>query len=425
MNRVLLTLLASTLLACPSEEPSDPTPVPPARLPDSVVDSVSPERMRTDVDFLASDALGGRIPESPGHDEARDWILAELAAIGVEPLGLDGYVYEYEHEPIGGRYFLDADGVVQESTVTTGRDLVALLPGSDPILADEYVVVAGHYDHIGVTSDGRIYNGAFDDAAGTAVVLELARTFVNNGVAPARSIVFLITDDEESGLHGARAWASAPTVPSADIVGMISVDPVGRPVLPDFSPTLLIGAERSPRFADLLARTAEWSEQPVFFLQRELIPVFASDQDAFYEADPPVPGTWLVNPGMSFYHQVGDTPETIDYRTLLRTAKWTLQAVYALAQDDLRYPWEGAQPIGVPAMQGAQTFFGALLKSEHLTSEERAEAESYYWTLQGAIEAGDPDEIPNYTSFISEAVLFLLLDLAQNHPGEIPPPFPE
>ena len=62
---------------------------------------------------------------------------------------------------------------------------------------------------------------------------------------------------------------------------------------------------------------------------------------------PPVPGAWLVNPGMAFYHEVTDTAETIDYNVLLRTARWTLEALYVLAMDDVRYPWDRPQDVDV------------------------------------------------------------------------------
>jgi hypothetical protein len=247
---------------------------------------------------------------------------------------------------------------------------------------------------------------------------------VDHDLATPRSIVFLITDDEESGLKGARAWATAPTVPLEDIVAMISVDPVGRPMLPDFAPTILAGTEKSPRLEELLRRTAAWSDQPLLFIQRELIPVFNSDQDAFYEADPPIPGAWLVNPGMAFYHLTTDTAETIDYNVLLRTARWTLEAINVIGRDDMRYPWAGEHEIDVTTLVGAQSLFAGMLESTHLSNAERTEAEGYYWTLQGAIDAEDPNEIPNYRSFIAEVLFFVMREIPGNHPGPVPPPFP-
>jgi len=420
--RPFAPLLALALLACPSEE--EPTPAPLPRPEPSAVDVVSPERMRDAVDLLADDALGGRIPGSPGHAVAKDWVVEQLTEIGLEPLGTEGYEYRYEHDgsDLRGRWYLDEGGVVQETTATVGYDLVGLLPGSDPTRADEYIVIAAHYDHLGVTEDGDIYNGAFDDAAGVAAALEVARALAV--APPPRSVVFLITDDEESGLRGARAWSTAPTVPEDDIVALLSVDPVGRGLLPDYSPIVLIGGERSAGFEHVLREAAAWSEQPVVFIQRELVRVFHSDQDAFYEATPPVPGAWLVNPGMAFYHQTTDTAETIDYRVLQRTARWTAEAAFALASLEERFAWDGPQEIGTPAMIGAQRLIGGVLDSTELTSDERRTAEGYYWSLQGAIEAEDPDELGDVDAFIGGALFFLLFDLPGAHPGPVPPPFP-
>ncbi len=421
--RCLPLALSLLLVACPSED-GEPTPAPLPRPDPSALDLISPERMREAVDFLADDALGGRIPDSPGHDLARARLVDELTAIGLEPLGTDGFEYEYEHDGEGsrGRWYLDEAGVVQESTATIGRDLVGLLPGSDPVRAAEYVVVSAHYDHLGVTEDGDVYNGAFDDAAGIAAVLEIARAL--SAAPPPRSVVFLLTDDEESGLRGARAWSTAPTVPLDDIVAVLSVDPVGRALLPDYSPTVVIGGERSGAFDAVLREAAAWSEQPVVFIQRELVRVFHSDQDAFYEATPPVPGAWLVNPGMAFYHQTTDTAETIDYAVLERTTRWTAEAAFAVASDETRYAWDGPRDIGTQAMIGAQDLIAGVLGSKELTTDERTEAEGYYWSLQGAIEAEDPNELGNVDAFIGGALFFLLFDLPANHPGPIPPPFP-
>lgn len=130
-------------------------------------------------------------------------------------------------------------------------NVVAVLPGSDPALANEYVLLMAHLDHEGVndkkTEGDRIYNGAMDNAAGTATMLEAARAFVESGVRPKRSIVFAAVTAEEEGLLGSEYLAKHP-LPGADgkpmkIAGVVNLDmPI---LLYDFQDLIAFGAEHS------------------------------------------------------------------------------------------------------------------------------------------------------------------------------------
>jgi len=129
-------------------------------------------------------------------------------------------------------------------------NVLAYLEGSDPVLKNEFVVVTAHLDHVGVAAtddleDG-IYNGALDNAAGSAVVLELARVFselAQAGFRPRRSILFTLLTAEEKGLQGAEYFNAFPTVPTANMVANVNLDmPL---VLYDFTDLIAFGAERS------------------------------------------------------------------------------------------------------------------------------------------------------------------------------------
>jgi Zn-dependent M28 family amino/carboxypeptidase len=106
------------------------------------------------------------------------------------------------------------------------ENVVALLAGADPVLRNEYVVLSAHLDHVGVGEpiDGdRIYNGAMDNAAGVASLLEIARMMKESGAKPKRSIVFLAVTGEEKGLQGSRFYAKFPTA-NGTIVANINMD---------------------------------------------------------------------------------------------------------------------------------------------------------------------------------------------------------
>lgn len=109
----------------------------------------------------------------------------------------------------------------------TSANIAALLPGSDPDLSNEYVVFSAHLDHLGIghEEDGdAIYNGAYDNAAGIAILLEIARAFLVLDPAPRRSILFLAVTGEEVGLRGSDYFAINPTVPKGSIVANINLD---------------------------------------------------------------------------------------------------------------------------------------------------------------------------------------------------------
>lgn len=109
----------------------------------------------------------------------------------------------------------------------TASNVVARLPGSDPALAAEHVVYTAHLDHVGVGAevDGdAIYNGLYDNAMGTAVLLQVARLFAEQPEAPRRSILFLAVAGEEKGLLGSDYFAHHPTVPIDSIVANVNLD---------------------------------------------------------------------------------------------------------------------------------------------------------------------------------------------------------
>ena len=137
-----------------------------------------------------------------------------------------------------------------ESTFEDFRspEVVARLPGADPKLAGENVILMGHLDHIGLSTSTRpgadiINNGALDNAAGVATLLEAAHAFVKSGKPPRRSVLFIANTGEELGLLGADYFATNPTVPAKSIVGVVDLDmPL---LLYPFTDVIAFGADHS------------------------------------------------------------------------------------------------------------------------------------------------------------------------------------
>ena len=417
-------LLPLSLLACSkTEDTAAVTPSPP--LSAELIAQIDPHNIKAHTDYLADDSLGGRIPGSVGSLVSQAYIIEQMEAVGLQPLGLsDSFIYSYDNSPSGSSWMLDSSGAVVPHDTTEGVDLIGLIPGSDPVLSEEYIVVIAHYDHLGVTAEGEVFNGAFDNAASVGTVLELARVFIDNSVELQRSVLFLITDDEEFGLRGAEAWIQDPTVPQESIIYGVSVDPTGRRNLPDFDPIALMGLERSPQLAAVWKEAAQYIDAPVFQINRDVIPIFASDQDRFFEQD--TPALWFTNIGFSFYHTTGDTAETIDYRMVLENAELLAYVLKLTGNTDERYEYLGPmEPDGETAAE-ALRLIDALVESDYPTSDDKDTADFYREELIAVIEADSHDALSMpIEAFYTGALYYLLFDMPVKYPGEIPPPWPE
>jgi len=153
--------------------------------------------------------------------------------------------------------FADTTARIVHEVHTEYRDtsnVMAVLPGSDPELRDEYVLVGGHYDHEGKDPrNGDIYNGADDNASGTATVIAVAEAFAALPTPPARSLICLAFSAEEKGLLGSDWFARNPPVPLENIVAAINLDMVGRN---DEGEISLVGRDMMPDFAAIFDRFA-------------------------------------------------------------------------------------------------------------------------------------------------------------------------
>jgi len=165
---------------------------------------------------LADDAFEGREGGSRGGRAAASYIVEQLERLGLEPAGDGGSFYQ----SFGGM-----------------RNVLALLPGSDPERSRELIVVGGHYDHVGYGNSrtsygpfGFVHNGADDNASGVAGLLEIAEAFVQLPSRPRRSILFAFWDGEEKGLLGSSHFLRQRPAPLAGrpLVFAVNLDMIGR-----------------------------------------------------------------------------------------------------------------------------------------------------------------------------------------------------
>ncbi len=123
---------------------------------------------------------------------------------------------------------------VLRSTTVESANVIAKLPGGDPVLKNEYVVLSAHVDHIGIgapINGDRIYNGAMDNAAGTAALLDIAASWQAKEAHPRRSILFVFVTAEEKGLLGSKYFAAHPTVPAKSMIADVNID-MFLPIVP-------------------------------------------------------------------------------------------------------------------------------------------------------------------------------------------------
>ena len=292
--------------------------------------AASPDMRWVDADNQAHDGFpeltGNAVLSESGADQLFDLVGRDLNAL-------------FEHHTNGGTGSFELDvsatlGRQSSQQRTSSPNVLALLPGSDPELRNEYVLFTAHLDHLGMHRDeggDEIHNGAYDNAAGVATVLEVAGALADSFPAPRRSIIFAAVTAEEKGLRGSDYLAHNPPVDIASIVANINIDMpyLGHPI----ADVEGFGVEHSTIHSALL-RAAEQSSLSLTPDPRpELVRFIRSDQFSFVKQG--VPGLNL-KPGSISSDPAIDGAE-------LRNA--FLHDHYHGASDDLKLPFsdEGAK----------------------------------------------------------------------------------
>lgn len=192
---------------------------------DTALGRISAPDLANHIGALAHDSMMGRLTGAAELEDAAAYVAAALEAAAVEPAGTDGFLARWSFMPSFPR-------VWEDSLAGRPPNVVGIIHGSDPELAATYVVVTAHYDHIGFgtpdPAQDSIFNGADDNASGTAVLVEVAEALAALPVPPRRSVLLVAVSGEELGLLGSNAFAADPTVPLDGVVANINLDMVSR-----------------------------------------------------------------------------------------------------------------------------------------------------------------------------------------------------
>jgi len=245
----------------------------------------------------------------------------------------------------------------------TSPNIIGILRGSDPELADEYVVFTAHLDHIGTgvpINGDTIYNGMYDNAMGMSLLIETARAFAAMPEPPRRSILFIALTGEERGLVGSDYYAHYPTVPSDSLVANVNLDmPL---LLYPLADVIAFGAEHSSLEQTIDEAVAEEDfelapdpvpEQVLFirsdqysFVKKGVPSVFLVP--GFTSTDPAIDGGAIFNAHLqTHYHQPSDDlSRPIDWDSALRFARANVRIGYAVAEEDERPTWNEGDFFG-------------------------------------------------------------------------------
>ncbi len=308
-------------------------------LPTAAQSTADAVALLNDVRYLSDDRLGGRLIGASGADSAAEYLARRFRQAGLRP-SPSGWFQPFTvaadapaaaHTGIGG---------------AVGRNVIGVLPGRDPALRNEIVVVGAHYDHLGPgtfgaldpDSAGRIHNGADDNASGASALIHIARKLAS--APPARTVVFLAFSGEEEGLLGSDYYVKNPVFSLARTYAMVNMDMVGR--LRD-NRLLVYGTATAQEFPALLDSLNTLAR---FDLRGSGDGWGRSDQSSFYGAGKPV--LHLFTDLHEDYHRTTDDWEKINADGLAQVADFTSEIVRALA--DRRAPLTF---VNVPPPQAA------------------------------------------------------------------------
>ncbi|GAB4456648.1 MAG: M28 family metallopeptidase [Armatimonadaceae bacterium] len=303
------------------------------------LETVSAEDLEGRVSFLASDALEGRGTPSKGLEIAAEYIASEFRRAGLEPVGKDGY---FQNATITAR----RRGGGEETF--TARNVVGLLPGSDPKLKETYILVTAHYDHLGVRpGDGdQIYNGANDDASGVVGMIEVASVLAKMQPRPKRSVLFIAFFGEERGLLGSRHYGRNPLVPLEKTIAQVNLEQIGRT---DDSEGPRVGAANVTGFDYSDVGTVLQQAGTLTGVRVEKHPTASdayfgrSDNQAL--ADLGIPAH-TVSVAYSFpdYHRATDHWDKLDYANMAKVVRMIAAGVVLLAESPTAPQWNADNP---------------------------------------------------------------------------------
>jgi len=277
----------------------------------------------------ANEASEGRLSRGRRNKRARSYVY--LSSDGLAKLEAAASSRGLELGDVLPIELVEKRTVLEEATAGL-ENVVGIWPGSDPALAKELIILSAHYDHVGTSDEGEVYNGADDNGSGTVGLLAVAEALTVHGPL-RRSVMIIWVSGEEKGLLGSKAWTEDPYLPGGlKPVANINIDMIGRndPRSLLVTPTadhdeyngltkLAQGMCRLEGFDPLGSADAYWTR---------------SDHANFAD-NLEIPVAFLFADVHEDYHKVTDTPDKVDYDKVRRVARLVVRIVAGLQTDRL------------------------------------------------------------------------------------------
>ncbi len=264
---------------------------------------------------------------------------------GMKALGWDGEAIQKALDGAGKPAAPRSLGTLKLDWVSSkaqvkASNLVGIIPGTDPKLKDEVVIVSAHHDHLGKHGD-KVFPGADDDASGTTGILETARLLAHS--KPKRTILFLSVSGEENGLFGSQAFVDNPPLDLTRVVADLNLDMIGRGE-PD---ELHVTPAKIPDAVTTLTAEARRIAEAQGFPLSAGAEKYWRRSDHFNFVKKGIPALFFFAGMHADYHHSTDTPDKIDFGKMARIVKLTRELVLSVANAP-----ERPQPVPKEVYEG-------------------------------------------------------------------------
>jgi Zn-dependent M28 family amino/carboxypeptidase len=297
---------------------------------------VKPAELREWVSYLASDAMKGRADGSPEMKTAALWIAGMYNKTGLKPVEkAGGYIQDYSYT--AGQKTIDE------------RNVIGTIEGTDPELKNEYLVLSAHFDHIGIRKGSEkdsIYNGADDNAAGTCMLIGIAKTIIASGMKPGRTIVFGAFSGEEDGMKGSKFYVANRLFPLNKTYADLNFEMTGHSEFLGKNRYYMTGCA----YSDLDSLIGEYNKQSEWKLVDTVslsnMLFYSSDNIAFSRINS-VDGKFQGIPSGTFatsaiavhLHQVFDEAELFDFDNMAGLVSYFSDLIIWLSNNKSEIQW--------------------------------------------------------------------------------------
>lgn len=294
--------------------------------------TISAKELSTHLYEFSSDDFLGRKAGEAGQKKAAQFLKSYYQKENIKsPLGHSNY-----YQTIPEAFF--------SGKAKASENVLAFIKGSEK--PEEIIIISAHLDHLGVSKNGEIHNGADDDGSGTVAIMEIAQAFnqaKNNGNGPKRSILFLHFTAEEIGKQGSEYYTQNPIFPLKNTVVNLNIDMIGRvddAHLNNKNYIYLIGSDR---LSKELHYTSEKVNNSYFNINIDYRYNVEGEKNHYYTrsdhynfAKHDIPVIFYFNGEHNDYHEVTDTPDKIDYELLEIRTKLIFATAWQLANQEHR-----------------------------------------------------------------------------------------